>query len=122
SAGSGAYSENGRAAESGRVSVADTARLRLFELALVERLARGVSAVQRVPVLDGRLAQLPAEKDEAIAGQRVEVDQAAIEILHQAAGAVDRVDLPRERLGQAVAPLAQLLPFADVGIVGGGAG
>src|SRR5262249_40458236 len=67
----------------------------LLQLAGVERQAPREAALQRMPVVDFGLVALPAQEHETIAAQRVEVEQADVEILDQAAAAMDRLDAAR---------------------------
>src|SRR6185436_3106091 len=64
----------------------------LLDLAL-QRLPLLEAPVERMPVRDFALAELPAQEHEPVSRQRVEVDQPLVEILHHAAVAVNCGDL-----------------------------
>src|SRR5262252_5912679 len=120
SAGSAAYSENGRASDRGsETTVFIRASVVRFCL---EGLPLPVTAVERVPVRHLVLAELPAQEHQTIAGQRVEIHQALVEILDHAAVAMDPGDVLGDRIGQLVALIVELSELLRVGITARGTG
>src|SRR5262245_20414142 len=106
SAGSAAYSENGRASDRGSET---TVFIQPSVVGLcLERLPLPVTTVERVPVRHLVLAELPAQEHQAITGQRVEIHEAFVEILDHAAVAMDPGDVLRDRIGQPVALVVEL--------------
>src|SRR6266568_1342943 len=88
----------------------------LLELAAIEGLAAGEATLERVPVCDLGFAELPAQEDEPVPGERVEVQQPAIQVLEDAAPAADRLDPLRELLAQGVAATLEPLESDRVGV------
>src|SRR5215831_4663006 len=120
SAGSAAYSENGRASDRGS-ETSVFIQPSVVGLCL-ERLPLRVTAVERVPVRHLVLAELPAQEHQPIAGQRVEIHQALVEILDHAAAAMDPGDVLGDRIGQRVALIVELSQLLSVGIALGRSG
>src|SRR3989442_6144316 len=84
-----------------------------------QRPAPGKPAVQRMPVRDFRLAELPAQEDQTVSGERIEVDEATLQVLDHAPAPMDAVDAVTDALDQRLAARAQRLQLTRVGVAGG---
>src|SRR5215813_14976849 len=82
-----------------------------------KRLAGGVAPVQGMPMGDHVLSRLPAQEDETVADEAVEVHQPLVEILHDHAARVDRLDLFFDLARQVTGPGLRALTSLDVRIV-----
>src|SRR5262245_8249338 len=108
SAGSAAYSAKGRASPvAGSRLVVTGWSGGLLQLAVADRLAVGEAGVETVPVRDLRFPQLPAQEHQAVAVQGVEVEQAGVEVLDQAAAPMDGAHAVGDQLGQGVVALLE---------------
>jgi len=88
----------------------------------IDRLAPRVARLEVVPVGDVVLVHPPAEKDQPVVAQRVEVHQARIEALEEAADRLDLAEIaadPVGRIGDGAPGGEQILGLP---ILGAGAG
>src|SRR5262249_38181191 len=88
----------------------------------LDLLATGEAVLERMPVRHLGLAHLPAQEHQPVAHQRVEVDQAAVEILHQHALRVQLLDALADRFAEPPPLLLERAELERVGVVGRGAG
>src|SRR5690242_16119720 len=117
SAGRPANSENGIAGAPGASRVALIASLRL---AALDGLAAGEATLEAVPVGDLGLGELPAQEDQPVAVQRVEVGEPAVQVLEHAAAGVHGADAAPDALLQRLAAALQRLELDRIGVAGAG--
>src|SRR5690242_677897 len=85
-------------------------------LGLLDRFPGGEPARQRVPVRHAALPALPAQEDDAIALERVEIDEALVEILDHASLGMDGGHRLRDLLAQVLGPSLARLEGGQVGV------
>src|SRR5262245_8951908 len=89
----------------------------LVAVAGLQRLAAREPALERMPVRDLGLARVPAQEDQAVAGERVEVHEPLLDVLEQAAAPVHGLDAELELGAELVAPRDEALEIGDVRVL-----